>query len=350
MVRFKLPAVVIGSLFAVIAMPVAAQNTSLPIAKIDTVQSAGAENTRQFFGHIVAKETVDLAFQVAGQIVALPIVEGETVGQGGLIAQLDQEPFELALDQARVQLEQAQRTFDRLQQLEGNTVSQVTVDDAETQVKLAEIAVRDAERALRNAELVAPFDALVASRNVANFTTIGAGTAIVRLHDMSELRIEIEVPEILFQQAGENPDVDLSAQFPASDDRFPLEVREFNAETSQVGQTFQITLGMAPPDGIVVLPGSSVTVFATLRGTASAPTIPGSAIVTANDGAAQVMVFSPDGADEGVVTLTPIEIAPGSRGEVTVVGGLDGGEEIVVSGANLLSDGDRVRRFTGFSN
>lgn len=344
------PKGIVAALFVLVCAQASAQDSEPRLAKLTTVVAEAGEVSRQFFGHVVAKETVDLAFQVGGQIVELPIVEGQTVPAGGPIATLDLEPFELALDQARVQREQAQRTFERLQQLEGGAVSQVTVEDAQTQLQLSEIAVRDAERSLRNALLVAPFEALVASRNVANFTTISAGTPIARLHDMSELRIEIDVPEVLFQQAGENPDVDLFAKFPSSDEQFPLEVREFNAETSQVGQTFQITLGMAPPDGLVVLPGSSVTVFATLRGVASSKVIPSSAVVTSNDGGAQVMVFSPTGADAGTVQLVPVTLSPGSRGEVIVVGGLDGGEEIVASGANLLADGESVRRFVGFAN
>ncbi|MEM6406788.1 MAG: efflux RND transporter periplasmic adaptor subunit [Pseudomonadota bacterium] len=327
-----------------------AQDTLPKLAKIVTVTGNAPAQTRQFFGHVAAKETVDLAFQVAGQIVTIPIVEGEPVARGAVIATLDLEPFELALDQARVQRDQAERTLTRLQALEGNTVSQVSVDDAETQLKLAEIAVRNAERSLRDARLLSPFDALVASRNVANFTTIAAGTPVARLHDLSELRVEIDVPEVLFQQAGENPDVELVAKFPSSEERFPLEVREFNAETSQVGQTFQITLGMPPPAGLVVLPGSSVTVFATLKGGPSLLRIPSSAIIAGSDGSTQVMAFAPTGADEGAVTLTPVTITPGPRGEVLVEAGLEAGQEIVASGAALLSDGETVRRFTGFSN
>ena len=339
-----------AAFFSIWTAQATAQEAQPPLAKITKVVSSQTETTRQFFGHVVAKETVDLAFQVSGQVTRLPISEGQTIPASGLIAALDQEPFELALDQAKVQFEQAQRNFERLQQLQGSSVSQVTVDDAETQLKLTGIAVRDAERALRNSQLVAPFDALIATRNVANFTTINAGTPIVRLHDMSELRIEIDVPEVLFQQAGEDPDVDLFAVFPSSETKFLLEVREFNAETSQVGQTFQLTLGMAPPEGLIVLPGSSVTVIAVLRGGGSTITVPGSAVVLANDGSAQVMVLKPDGENGGTVSLTSIEVAPDINGAVTVTRGLKGGEEIVASGANLLADGDRVRRFTGFSN
>ena len=320
------------------------------LAKIIEVDAGPAQTTRRFFGHVVAKETVDLAFQVGGQVIEFPVVEGAPIAAGGLIARLDLEPFELALDQAKVQLEQAERTFERLDRLRGGAVSEVSVQDAETQRDLAGIAVRDAERSLREATLFAPFDALVASRTVAKFSSVSAGAPVVRLHDMSELRVNIEVPEIMFQQAGENPDVEVSAVFPASDRQFRLETREFNAETSSVGQTFRITLGMEPPTGLVVLPGSSVTVFATFRGEKRKPTVPASAIVTAPDGSTSVMVFSPTSEKLGVIRSAPVTIAASTDGRVIVTEGLNAGDEVVASGAAMLAEGETVRRFEGFEN
>lgn len=328
----------------------AVQAQEAPLAKIVAVDVYDGSVTRQFFGRVTAKETVNLAFQVGGQIVSFPAIEGQPIPKGGLIAELDLEPFQLALDQARTQAVQADRNLARFQQLQGSSVSQVSVDDAQTQAELTAIAVRDAERSLRHARLEAPFTALVASRNVANFATIGAGTPVVRLHDMSELRIEIDVPEIVFQTAGESPDVDLTAKFPAIPGEFALELREFNAETSSVGQTFQITLGMAPPAGQVILPGSSVTVTAVLRLGQPRLLIPRSAVLTGNDGSAAVMVFAPAGADEGTVSRQAVEIRPTATGEVEVIGGLEPGQEIIASGGTLLADGAAVRRFTGFGN
>lgn len=320
------------------------------LVKLISASEAGGAITRRFFGRVVAKETVDLAFQVAGQIVDFPVIEGEPLPKGELVAELDLEPFELALEQAKLEQEQADRTLERLEKLEGNTVSQVSVDDARTAADLAAVGVKNAERSLRNATLNAPFDALVAVRNVANFTTINSGAAVVRLHDMSELRMEIDVPEILFQRAGEDPDVELFAQFPASDQLFAVEPREFNAQTSDVGQSFKITLGMAPQPGLVVLPGSSVEVIATLQEGEAFVEIPYTAVVFDETGGTGVMVFEPSGENDGTVKRVAIETEPTNNGGLRVTSGLQAGAEIVASGAALLEDGQAVRRFTGFPN
>lgn len=321
-----------------------------PIVKIETATPSNAGLSRVFFGTVVARETVDLAFQVGGQIVEFPVEEGAFVPAGTMVAKLDQEPFELALEEARARAEQAERTLARYRQLEGSSVSETTVKDAETDVELARVALRNAEYSMEHATLHAPFDGLVAARLTPNYTTISAGTPVVRLHDMSELRVEIEVPETLFQQAGQNPDVRIEAKFPGNPESYPLEMREYNAETSTVGQTYTITLGMVMPDDLTALPGSSARVTATLLSDDASVEVPSSAIVTGNDGSTFLMIFTPTGANRGTVTRTPVEIAATGWGTVRVVSGLEEGQEYVAIGGSQLTDGATVRRFIGFQN
>lgn len=341
---------VIAGMLSLLCVSANAQDAP-KLVKIYSVEETNTDLVRKFFGQVVARETVDLAFQVGGQVIDFPIIEGEVVESGSVVAKLDLVPFELALAQAKLRKEQADRTADRLEKLKGNSASEVAIDDAQTQAQLADIALRDAQRSLDNATLLAPFDALVAARNVANYSSIAAGTPVARLHDMSELRVEIDVPEIMFQRAGENSEVNVTAQFPANNKSYPLQVREFNAETSQIGQSYKLTFGMPPPEDITVLPGSSVTVTAVIKGAVSSRIeIPSSAVVTANDGQTTVMTFSPAGAEEGTVSQKPVKITPSITGTMLVSEGLAPGDEIVATGAGSLSDGQTVRRFNGFSD
>ncbi len=332
-----------------LATPLAAQDTAKPV-KLMVVQETSPGFSRQFFGRVAARQTVDLAFQVAGQIVQLPVTEGFVIPKDELIAQLDQEPFQRRYDRAVLQKDQADRTLARLSRLRGTAASQVAVDDAETAAQLAEIAVRDAQYDLEQATLTAPFDALVSSRAVESFTTVSDGTPIVRIHDMSELRIEVDVPEILFQRSGQQDDIEITAKFPVSDEVFPLQIREFDAESSSVGQTFRIQFGLTPPEGLQILPGSSVTVNVQVQDHRTGIIVPSTAIVADAEGALGIMVFSPVGADEGTIRRVPVTIEPTQSGDVRVLTGLNSGDEIVVAGGGALTDGQAVRRFVGFAN
>lgn len=333
---------------ACLLQPASAQDSEPRVAIISKVEAGNLGVTRQFFGTVVARQTVDLAFQVGGQITRLPAQEGQVIPEGELVAELDLEPFELQLRQAQLQFEQAERTFLRLEQL-GANVSGAQLDDAETQLGLARINVRNAEVALGNATLVAPFNALVASRSMANFTTIAQGTPVVRLHDMSELRIEIDVPEVLFQQSNTDSNIRLEARFPTGPDTYPLAVREFNAEASSVGQSFRATLALIGDTGLDVLPGSSVTVLATILDGGAPILIPPTALRLGNNGETRVMRFLPRDEGTGILEEVDVTVSPNRDGRVEVLSGLAAGDEFVRTGAHAVSDGELVRRFEGFS-
>ncbi len=333
------------------ANPLQAQDTEAPprLVKLLMLEDGTGILRRQFFGTVVARQTVDLAFQVSGQLRQFPVLEGAPVAAGALIAELDLEPFQRRLDQAVVQKEQADRALGRMENLSSNTVSQATIDDARSAADLAEISVREAEYSLENATLRAPFDGLVATRNIANFTTVQAGTPVLRLHDISEWRVEIDVPEVLFRRAGEDPDLVIYGTFNNSDRRIPLELREFRAEASQIGQTFKITLAMLEDPGPGVLPGSSITVVAELTTDEVRAVIPASAVVISDTGETSLMLFEPGDGDTGTVRRQPVALEAGADGEFLAETTMAAGTEIVVSGAQSLSDGQTVRRFRGFS-
>lgn len=350
--RLLVPTVFAASMMAGFASAQGAGGDG-PLKPVKILQTSPKALTvqRQFFGQAVARKTVDLAFQVSGQILEFPVTEGFVVPARQMVAELDLEPFELKLEQARLQKEQADRTVARLEKLEG-TVSQVSIDDAITQAGLADVAVRDAEYALKHATLHAPFDALVSSREVEQFTTVSAGTPIVRLHDMSELHIKVDVPEVLFQSADESDQVEITAVFPGRDTIYPVEVHEFTAEASSVGQSYQVTFRMDPPEDREVLPGASVTVRVVIDLDDQAIILPSTAIVLDTTGNKGVMVFTPDaaGGDSGTVGWVPVTVSATQEGDFHVTSGLDGGEELVLTGGSALKNGQAVRRFGGFAN
>ncbi len=342
----RLATIVLCLAISVSPLVAGAQEPTVRPVKLMTVGHSQEGLSREFYGKVVARQTVDLAFQTGGQLIEFPLLEGQTVPAGELIARLDPEPFQLALEQARLRQTQAARDLDRLMRLSRATVSEAAQDNARTAEGLAAIALRDAERALAQATLTAPFEALVAERLVANFNTVASGTPVARLHDMSELRVEVEVPEILFQRAGRNPDVLLHARFPGSPETYPLEIREFTSDATQVGQSFKFTLAFDARTAPDALPGSSVTVTAQSKQEGRGIAVPTAALVPAPDGSVSVMVF--EETENGArVIVRAVEIEVANDGSFLVTGGLEPGEEIVAAGASALDDGQSARRFTG---
>ncbi|TDL78255.1 efflux RND transporter periplasmic adaptor subunit [Palleronia sediminis] len=341
------------ALLACLAFPALAQDDAAPEpkprpVKLETLEPGGGALEREFFGRVRARETVDLAFQVAGQITEFPVTEGTRLTSGDLVAQLDLTPFQRAVDRAEVDLAKAERDLARLQELQGSAISAVQVRDAQTTVDLARIAAEEARDRLEDATLKTAFDALVARRELANYSTVAAGTPVVRLHDMSELRVDIEVPEVLFRSASGGREVTFDATFPGDPQAYPLELREYEAETAEIAQTYSMTLGFTGEVPSWVLPGASVTVTARAeRPEGETILLPETALVFDADRQPGVMVFLPgDGGDVGSVEWRPVEIDMRDDARIGLVEGPPAGTKIVVSGGSQLRDGQKVRRFT----
>jgi RND family efflux transporter MFP subunit len=71
------------------------------------VMAGGEPRVRTFPGRVEASRKVELAFQVPGQIVKLRVGEGDKLTKGKLIAQLRQDDFETALQEAEGRLKEA---------------------------------------------------------------------------------------------------------------------------------------------------------------------------------------------------------------------------------------------------
>lgn len=79
------------------------------------VAAGGESRTRTFPGTVEASKRVELAFQVPGVLVNLPVKEGDAVAKGDLIAQLRTDEFQARLDSLQGQLDQARATLQALQ-------------------------------------------------------------------------------------------------------------------------------------------------------------------------------------------------------------------------------------------
>ena len=301
--------------------------------------------TRQFFGQVAALETVDISFEVGGYLTMLDAREGALVAQGDLLGQLDLGPFERAVERAELTLAQAERDLERANTLaQRNVTSAVQAENAATARDLADVALREAREALADATIAAPFDALVADRLGTAFTNVEPGTPILRLHNMSEIRVEFDLPERLLTVIGDPADVTFTGQYVGREAGIPLSFREFRAETTGVGQSYTISLAAAPVKDVRLLPGRTMTVMAILQQQLDGLLLPASAIAN-HPGGGQTVVAVVQRGDALVAEQIPVEVQSSNGADFAVVG-LEPGIEIVEIGAHLIADGTQIQRFT----
>ncbi|HBU61255.1 MAG: efflux transporter periplasmic adaptor subunit [Oceanicaulis sp.] len=315
-------------------------------ARIEAVEAAATSNQREFVGRVEARLTVDLSFQVGGRLAEFPVSEGELIQQGAMVARLETQDFERARREAQVQLQQARQNLDRQSTLnERGIASDAALEDAQTAYDLRAVALDNARQNLEYATISAPFDGLISRRLVDNYTTVSPGQPVVRIQDISELRVAIQVPESLIAQVDREDKPDMIARFPfLPDQSFTLEYRELVAEPDQASQTY--TALFALPDNLPanILPGMTASVTVNLPQTVSANqqgvVAPLSALSSNPDGSFSVWIY--DGTT-GAVSRRDVLAGPIEGGQVVIHSGLEPGEEIVTAGVTALHEGMLVR-------
>ncbi|WP_291844900.1 efflux RND transporter periplasmic adaptor subunit [Maricaulis sp.] len=338
------------ALSAVLFLASCAEDTPPPPAQARLVQLAevtaeNGETRHEFVGRVEARLSVDMAFQVGGQLARLPLNEGVRIEQGTLVAALDAEDFERAAREARVQLQQANTDLERQRTLHARGIaSQAALDSAQTNYDLREVALQTARRNLDYATLTAPFDALVSRRLIDNFAIVSPGQPVVRLMDVSELRVSIPISEGMVATFDADDLVSLEAAFAfLPGQTFSLVPRELVSEPDAASRTYRAIAAL--PDNIPanILPGMTATVFAEFASDASALTgmrIPLAAVSAAPDGSQRVWVY-----DAETGTVSPASISTdGFEGETVIVtDGLQAGDRIVTAGISALHEGMEVR-------
>lgn len=317
--------------------------------RLITAGETDALRERRFVGRVDAVSTVDLSFQVGGRIAGIPVRQGTLLAEGETIAMLEPDDYELALREARLQYDLAERDLERKRELVAReAISTAAFEQSEIEYGLRRVALDNAERNLTHTTITAPFDALVTRRLADPFSNVQAGTPIVRVQDVTELRVHINVPENLIGLVARPEMFRIEAVFPERPDTaFPLTYREHATEPDAIAQTYQVTLALEQPFDGTILPGKTVSVRVSLAQEmiAAAMTLPVSAIDTSPEGDFRVWIYDPD---RQSVSARLVELGDVGEDRIAVREGIAPGEQVVAAGAHLMREGLRVRPFDSF--
>ena len=163
--------------------------------KVAQVQSS-SEIKKDFSGVVESVEYVKLAFRVSGQIVDLPVVEGQKVKKGDLIAKIDPREISLqyAADKAAYETAAAQiKRNERL--LEKQAISRQDYEVCQANYEKAKSAYDLSTNNMKDTYLTAPFSGSIERRFVENFQRVNSGEGIVQLVNTNKLRIKFVIPD-----------------------------------------------------------------------------------------------------------------------------------------------------------
>ncbi len=335
--------------------------------KTVTLNSNGNGGIWRYYGTLQGGKRVDLSFRVSGPIRTINVDKGASVRKGQLLATLDPRDYQNNLKQARssqaqakAQFENAEANFKRYENLyKQKVVPRSTYDTYKTQMDVAKSALNAAmastatvRDSLKDTELRAPFDGVIVDRMVENFQDVMSKQTIFSLQDISMLEVVFNVPDndvIWASQATSSPNnipeklVSIRARFDAIPNRvFPLQIKEVVLQANSSTNTFPVTAVMPQQKDVALLPGMTATVEVEVYDSEienSIFIVPQTALVMKTDG---IFVWK---CENNIVNRVPVKSGvPRNNGSIEISSEkLKNGDKIVVAGANLLREGQKVR-------
>lgn len=310
--------------------------------KITTARDAGTID-KDFAGLATPDDAVNLAFKLSGQVLDVPVSQGQSVKKGALLAELDPRDIQLEVDADRSAYTEARSQLQRMQRLlEHQAVSRQEFEAAQTRFAQARSLYENRLDLLKDTKLRAPFASVVERKYVDNFERVQAGQTIIRVVNPITTQVEFTLPESALSLLSA-PATRFQVEFDNYRGvKFPAVLKDY-AKTSSDASGFPVSLRLTGVDTARyhISPGMSCTI--TMQSADPVPdavSLPVSAIYAPTQGGTYVWVVNKD---DRVVRR---EVRLGElfgRDRVVVDSGVEEGDRVVTAGVYQLREGERVR-------
>ena len=313
-------------------------------AKIMTVGDGTLGSVHKFPGNVRAAQRIDLAFDVPGKVVELPVKEGQDIQEGDLISRLDDRDFQNNLAVVKAKHDNARADYDRHVILfKEGIIAKSKLEKFNKNLEVLKAEVKLDQDTLKDSVLKAPFSGRIVKRYIDNFKEVQAKEPVVSLQDISSIEVVVDVPEWVMVPMRERGSASVVVEFPAiPGKKYTLELKEFSSEADSQTQTYREVLTMPTPEEVNILPGMTATVTGSnLRNSLSEQKqlIPIGAVFADETGKNYVWRVE----DSMAVKKQEVEVGSVTGGNIYIVNGLTPGSRIVTAGVDYLQPGMKVR-------
>lgn len=328
---------------------------------LETVATASMQESLEVVGTVRARTSALVSTRIAGIISVLKVREGDRVQKGQLLAKLDAHENQATAAVAVAGIEEALRgldetlsrkkltdaTFERYQQLfNEQAITRQEFDVKQTEKELAAQGVARAEARLNQAregsraaqtmadytKIIAPIAGIITSKTADLGTTVFPGQPLMTIEDEGSYQLDLAIPESMAVKV--KPGTPVQITLDALNSTVATRISEIVPAADSASRTFIAKVGLSQSGLKSGMFGrGTITLASTVRGMM----VPSKAVI---ERGALTSLWVVD--KDGITHMRLVKVGKTLGDKVEILAGLTDGEKVISSGAEKVSEGNRV--------
>jgi membrane fusion protein (multidrug efflux system) len=302
-------------------------------------------STLTAIGTMAAVQGVTVSADLPGTVDRIAFESGTFVRKGDLLVQLDTRQERAQLTTIDSQREFANQNFDRMKGLlDQRVISRAEFDRAVTDQKQSEAQIGEVNATISRKTIRAPFSGALGIRQVNLGQYLAAGDPIVLVQSLDPIYANFGVPQ---QDAGQvrlGRSVRITAE-ELSGVEFEGRITAINPRVDEATRNVQVQATLSNTRG-KLRPGMFVEAEVLMGASRSVVTLPSSAISYAPYGDSVFVVTDlkgPNGQSYRGVRQQVVKVGPSRGDQISILEGVNAGDEVVTSGVFKLRNGAAVQ-------
>ncbi len=279
-----------------------------------------------YSGKIESNKVVNASPSMSGKIEKLFVKEGDRVKVDDLLVKLDQTQ----LEQTRIQFENAEKNYKRMQKLlENDAIDKQTFDEVETGYNIIKTSY---EFMLDNIEMKAPISGVVTyiyKKEGEKFDSM-MDPFLIRIVNSENFKAKLQVSDkdINMLKKGKKAIITVDN----SEEAFKGIITYVSPEADMMSGTFPIEISINN-DSNLLKHNQFARIALIAKSASNAIVVPQESILRSN----YIYV-----ADNGIAKERKVQLGIGNEYEIEIISGIAEGDEIIISGNIGLIDGDKI--------
>ena len=289
----------------------------------------------EFLGSFSPNREIEIRPQAGGQIISLPIQEGQTVGAGRLIAKLDDEQLRYQIEALHVTLEGYQNDLKRYEVLvKGDATPAINLERTQLSIRATQAQIKQLQKQVANTTVTTPFSGIITEKMVEKGSVVSVGSPIAKLTDISTLKLVVDVPEKAINQFHVGQPISVSTEvYP--DVHFAGRVTLIAAQ-GDAAHNYPVEIAVQNSGKNLLRAGMYGSIANTSKLKTQTLAVPRQAILGS---AKEPQVYV---VENGKAVLKSVQIGTTTNEYYEITKGLNAGDQVVTSGQINLQNGTLV--------